>query len=405
MKTRSAGALGPRLGEQARRRVVPRNNEKRTIPEGQFDRFFPNEVPLWINLSPCSGYEQEVYDRAEKAVIKVETTWFESQKHYVARNKGRVDKYNKRLETEFICSCGAYQEAPCYGCAIRKNHYDAMDTIQAEKGIRPDKEAPISRMSQFSFAITVAEKILAIPLRDAKGDIRKMKGTNNTIYRYVPYPVASQTMTDSEMAVFTSAYGHKMHWTLGPQDLSVLVEADDKMRNSCGNCADPLFSAAMVCPGCENVTALPEMVSGVDLTQARNKIRNCEHCHERGPFVPVMQCGGCGVAVEGRLTSFDIRITRKKVGDKYLTDILAIRIPGSKNAEDNARFKHLTENPLHLEDIFAPTPLERQKYICGTDLTHGIRPEDAIRRAKGESESNTATEPYSAPEEDDGIPF
>lgn len=404
MKTRSVGALGsPRLGDQGRRRMQANQRSGGgggKFPDGQFDRFFPGETPIWINISPYSSYTQEIWDRQLKEVVEVTTTWYETQKHYIPRNKGRVDRNGKRVDTDFICSCGAYKDKPCWGCAIRTNHFSMLNKIEEEKGFRPDKPAPISRSSQFSLAITVMEKIYAVPLRDKDGAIKKRKGNGQIIYRYTPAPYAELKMDEDELSAFKYQFGHRMHWTMGPEELGVLIEADDKMKNHCGNCASKLFATHMICPGCETVTALPHSVSDIDLTQARQKLRSCSACGEKGPFVPKLECAECGDAVEGRLTSFDIRITRKKTSEnKYITEIVAIRVPGVPgNKEDHERAMSLIENPLNLAEIFAPTSLDRQKFMCGEDLTKGLTPKPA-KKDDEENESDTDTESYGG---DDG---
>lgn len=402
MKTRSAGALGaPRLGDQGRRRMEAnkRGGGGGKIAEGQFDRFFPGVTPIWVNISPYAMYEQEIWDRQQKEVVLTKTTWFETQKHYVARNKGRVDRNGKRVDTEFVCSCGPYRKSPCWGCAIRSNHFAMMDAIEAEKGFRPDKEAPISRMSQFSLAITVMEKIYAIPLRNKDGTIRKSKANGAIIYRYMPAPIAEarDDIEESELASFKYQFGHRMHWTMGPQELGVLIEADDKMKNHCANCAEKLFATRMICPDCDTRVDLGSAVQDIDLTQARNKVRTCTACGSKGTFVPEIQCAECGEAVEGRLTSFDIRITRKKVNDKYITEIVAIRVPGVPgNKADHDRAMELIQNPLNLAAIFAPTSLDRQKFICGDELTKGLKPDLAVVKDDDSGEDDTTgTESYS----------
>jgi hypothetical protein len=397
MKTRSGSFGGPRrMGDQGRARVDSgkRAGGDRKFPDGQYDYFYPGEVPTWINISAFASFIQEIYDRKEKEVIEVETTWFESQKHYIPRNKNRYEQ-GKKVQSDFICSSGPYKKEACWGCAVRTNHYAKLDAIEAEKGIRPNDEAPVSRMSQFSLAITVMEKIYAVPSKNKDGTVKKAKTSGKIIYNYIPAPkvFARGEATEDEMNSYNSVFGHRMHWTLGQRDLTFLIEADDKLRNNCGNCADQLFATSMICPGCETQVSLPAAVTGADLQMERQKIRSCAACGERAPFMPAVQCGGCGVAVEGRLTNFDLRITRKKVGNEYITEIVSIRIPGHKDPEINSRIKELIAAPLDLASIFAPTPLDRQKYLLGQELTKGVKPTDAIKRADGDADE-TDTESY-----------
>jgi len=400
LKTRALSA--PSFGDQGRKRMEQgrRSGGNRQFPAGQFDRFFPGETPIWINVSPYSLYLQKIYDRNEKQVVDTETTWYESRKHYVPRNKGRKDNKGKRIDTDFLCSCGPFRTDPCWGCSVRANHFAMLDAVEAEKGVRPDKESPVGWSSQFSLAITIMEKIYEVPARNNDGSIRKAKSSGQIIYNYVPHPLAMVKHEGEDLNQFKHKFGHRVHWTMGTEHLDQLISYDAKLKNSCKHCASNLFCAKMICPGCETGTDI-EMVSDADgsLSMARKIARTCTSCGEKGPFVPYLVCGECqregiGDAIEGRLTTFDLRLKREKIGDTNKSNlvVVAIRMPGVKNnLEDHKKVMEMIENPLDLASIFAPTGLDRQKFILGEELTRGLSPKPPKKEASAADEE---TESY-----------
>lgn len=395
----------PRMSDQRRRGGDSHGKKARTQIKGMYDRFHPNEIPTWIQISPYSEYHQEVYDRDERAVVAKVTTWYEYNNHYLARNKNKTDRQGRRLETDMICSTGPHRSLPCYPCSERIRLFKELDAIEEKKGVRPDKKPVVSRSSRFGLAVTIKEWIYAIPLRDKKtGLVRKSKATGEIIYRYEPGPRAEANSADDDLHEYSRAFGHNAHWSMGTEDLDSLLSFDEKLKNRCGNCTSDLFATRTICPGCEIPIEIGKEVHGIDLELERKKARSCRHCGEKGPFVPELQCAECGDAAEGSLLAFDLRITRVKINDTtYKTDIVEIRLPGAGLAEeDNARAIELVQNPLDLSGIYAPTSLDQQKYIMG-ELAQNLDPSLCVKRDT--EETNTETESYTEDSANDPIEF
>jgi hypothetical protein len=380
------------LGPSARAGGGPGGGSK--IVEGRYEAFYPRDTPIWLRISPASSYTYEVYDRVEKEVVEVTTTWLEYRKHYIPGNKNRTGQNGKRLQQDFFCSCGPRREQPCWGCAIRTAHYEKLDAIEARTGIRPDDEPPVSASTQFALAITVAEWIYNIPVRDSNGSIRKTRG-GELIYRHIPAPFAEENSEVSELEGFDRTFGHRMHWSMGSQHLGQLLAVDERLRSHCGNCAGEMVADTMVCPSCETSHKLPGAVKGIDLDKARQKKRKCSACGETNTFVPLYQCPDCGDPKEGSLLSFDLRVMKENIGDnKSIIHVVDIRMPGSPDPNIQTRLDEMNNNPLKLDAIFAPTDLKYQKSALGDRLTKGLSP---VLERKDESET---TESYSEDDED-----
>lgn len=363
--------------------------------EGRFEAFYPRDVPCWINISPYSSYTYPIWDRDLGEIREVTTTWFEYRKHFVPRNRNRTNQKGKAMPKDFICSCGVDRSQPCWGCAVRNAFYKKLDAIEAKSGIRPKDEAPVSASNQFALGITIAERIYVMPVRDSNGSVRKTKN-GDAIFRHIPAPFAEENSEVSELAEFGQVFGHRAHWSLGREHLEQLLSADDRLKSHCGNCAGQLMATHMICPSCETEIKLPEAVKGVDLDKARAKMRTCPACHEKTTFVPKYACPDCGDPKEGSLLSFDIRVMKEAVGDnKSVIHIVGVRMPGSPNPEIQQRLDELTQNPLKLDAIFAPTDLKYQKIVLGDGLTKDLSP--VLKRKEEEEE----TESYAGDSEDD----
>ena len=398
--------LGPRISDQAKKRTA--NNGQRgggskwSMAPGQFDRFFADERPCWIHIHDIV-HEQQVYDRAEKEVITTRTTWFESNKHFIPRNKGKFDAKGKKKQQDFICSCGPFKKDPCWGCVYRTAFYAKLDAIAEEKGFRPDTKPAVGRSTQFSLSLTIMEKIFAVPLRDKEGNVRKARNSGNIIYRYVPAPFADTEEDAAEVGQnFRHHFGHNMHWTMGTEHLEMLGKFDDDLRTYCGNCASKMLCSKMLCTSCETPMTI-ETLEGEDINIERKKIRTCKSCGDKCEFFPVYDCPDCGEPKEGRLTLFDIRIMKEKVGEKKsVLRVLAVRMPGAKDDAGRARIKELLDSPLDLSKIFTPTPVEIQAKLLGEDLLEGLSL-TAGKDSVGDTESYAGGE--DSGDEEEGVAF
>jgi hypothetical protein len=249
--------------------------------------------------------------------------------------------------------------------------------------------APIGRIPQFAFGITIMENIYSIPMRTGDGKVRKDK-KGKTLFRHVPAPFAEADARTSEAMLKNAAItkGHRAHWELGTSELNYLLEQDKVMRRCCGNCASDLVCREMVCPGCETAVTLRSPAMGIDIDTEEKKVRTCDLCGEKGPYVPRYSCDECGDPVEGRLTGFDIRVRRTKTPTGYILEIVGIRLPGVPDStlEEHENVMRLIQNPLKVDEIYGPTDLPRQAMICASRIG-GLKLQEVSENAGSETES------------------
>ncbi len=360
MKLRGKGSFGGRFGNQAGKRRKTASGKgsegKRTrFPDGKYESWWPTEIAIWINISPFQLFEQEVYDRDEKEVIDVVTTWWEYNSHWIPSKRRK-----------FVCSTGAHRTEPCYGCARRQQHWDRLDAIEEEKGYRPDDKPDVGRSTNFALGITIMEKIYSIPKRDDRGKIRKTKN-NKIIYSHLAAPLVDDDVLESGVD-FPQKFGHRAHWSLGVEHRDQLLEEDEKLLGFCGNCAGEMLATGRICPDCETSVEFDSPIRGEDLIQARNKRFHCRACQYKGNWVIQYACPDCGNPKEGGLTKFDIRVKKVRSGEKSVIKIVEIRVP-----TQDEEVQKLIQNPLKVDEIFAPDDLKFQKLLLG-DKVQGLDP-------------------------------
>lgn len=374
LKLRGKGRFGGRTAKG--RRVTGSGSaggnkgSKRKIPDGKFDQWWPKSTAIWIHISPFQEYTYEIYDRGSGEVVEVTTTWYEYVQH---RNwslgKGKWPK-------EFICSAGAHNDQSCLGHAARKAHFMRLDAIKEEKGYRPDEKSPIGVSSQFGLGITIMETIYSVP-KMKNGKVHKNKA-GQPIYNFIPEPEAGDVL-DSGIS-YPSQFGKRFHWSLSRTHLDWLLLEDMRLRGRCGNCAGELYAMGIVCPDCETEMTFDRAITGEDLLQMRQRRHKCSTCNYQDPpreaddefyqttWVFHYDCADCGMAKEGGLTRFDLRLKKKKAGNSNVLDIVEIRLPSN-----DEEVQQLIQNPLNLMEIFAPDDLGFQKKVL-RELAEGLDP-------------------------------
>ena len=354
------------------------------ITDGQFDSIYLRETSIWLHIQPNQSWEQWVWDRDLREPVKVPKTWYQYEKHFHPATKRSM-----------ICSSGPSRSEPCFGCAMRRAHYNKMDAVEERTGVRPKGEPPISGQSQYAFSVIVMEDIVTLPKRQPDGS-PKLSKAGKPIYDYVPEPWVGGPVQGA-----AKSFGRRYHLSLSKTHWNQLIEADQTtMRNYCANCATGLVAHAVVCPDCETGYPLSTPESGDSLTELRNKGFDCA-CGYHGPMVPQLTCSGCGHPEEGRLTDFDIRV-KKEVLTKTATNfkIIGVRKPLSSVSSEEVRGRVLRELelPLNLPSIFVPTTLDEQQKILG-DACRGVDPRSGNQKtAQGTSAD---VESYRDEESDD----
>lgn len=362
-----------RFGGRFERGTRPRGAGKRgtsKYPDGLYDSWWPKEISTWINISPYQGYTYEVYDKPSGSVIEVTTRWYEYTEHRNFQKKFGMNR--------FTCSTGAHRLYPCLGHAVRKIHFDEMDSIEKEKGYKPDKKSPVSAYIQFALGITIMETIYDVP-KMKEGKVHKTR-RGDIIYKHFPEPAAGDLRQDDGTIPYQSHFGMKCHWSLGGTHLDLLLSEDLKLRGRCAECAGDLFALSRTCPDCEAVVTYDTPLTGEDLLQARGVRSKCGACgfqdqakekddrHYHTEWVFQYSCADCGGDQEGGLTKFDLRLKRVKAGTTSTLEITDIRVP-----TNDEEVQKLIQNPLKLDAIFAPGDIKLQQKVLGS-LAEGVDP-------------------------------
>jgi predicted RNA-binding Zn-ribbon protein involved in translation (DUF1610 family) len=293
-------------------------------------------------VSPYQLYAQSIYDKDLQEVIDVETTWFQYKTHWIPSKRRR-----------FVCSAGPHLREPCYGEAIRQQHWDKRDEIEERTGTRPEKSPPVGATINFGLGITVMETVYAVPVRNSDGTYRKSR-RGQVIKNMIPAPFVELEEGQS----FGEQFGHKMHWSLNLTNLDYITDKNEELRNACATCTGDLWGTHIVCPDCENTHALPAPVKRDDLTALRYRSQGCADCGYKGMWVLTYACPDCGEPEEGGITKFDIRVKRIKSGNNWGLKISEFRKPS-----EDEELQKLIQNPLGLEKIFAPDSLDVQKKL------------------------------------------
>lgn len=374
------GGKSFRQASKNRQKASNRRGRRRGgIVEGRFERWTPGKKAVWIYIPPQS-YTYDIYDKDEKAVIRMEDyPYYERVDHFVPP-KYTSPKYPKGMG--FTCSAGPHRDKPCYGDKLRDLHFNRLDEEEERTGVRPQDWAPVGKSNRFAMSVVLMEHILQIPKTRTKNGktevVKTKKGT--TIYDYVPVPVSN--MDDEDMAKISTKYGHKAHWSFPPGHLDRLVEEiSPRVMNHCGNCATEMVATGFICPSCESVAPLRQALMGEDLIAARQKNRKCSACQSRSDeWVAILDCPGCGDPTEGQLIGlFDLRLKAVPAGGdskSTILELVGVRMHGAPDDVEMSEeeLDKLCANPLDLPKIFAPTSIDDQKKIFKKDVIKGIDP-------------------------------
>lgn len=343
------------------------------FPDGVFDSFWPDEKSIWIHILKNQSYTQKLYNPESGEVEEGTKSWFTYVKHYYATKK----------QTTY-CSCGPARTEPCYPCAVRRAFYTKQNAIEERTGVKPDGEPPISGAKAFAFSIVMMEPMVVV----------EKPGRNGKVYKNFVPAVRAQIAGGPQKPI--AKFGHRCHWSLGILQLRQVFQFDEEMRNYCAHCARNMAADAVICIDCESVYDLPELTSGEDLVEVRQRPYKCGNCQYEGPMQPRLICE-CGDPVEGKLTDFDLRVKKEKLSDNQsILHIKSVRLPRLEDPE----VAKLCESPMDLPAIFAPTNIGDQRKKLG-DLCNNIDPRKTNREDEGGATAPEATS-YSTPEDETG---
>lgn len=392
------GHFADKLRERKKRDEAAKTVRKQRYAEGEFDRLDLCDIAVWVHISPFQSYTYEISEKNEAGdwvVIETTTTWYEYLKHFIPAGNA-APKFRNGMA--FTCSCGAGRSQPCYGCALRKKHWDWVSAYRREhNGDEPKKAAPVSIFSQFALGVTLMEEVYSIPAMDKKGKPKTTKA-GAIIYNHLPEPWADE---DSLPANCSHSFGRRMHLSLGKEQMFALLEENTRLRNYCANCAEEMVALGVICPECGAKHEFKQPITGEDLVIARSKNRRCNDCRWEGTgdgaeesWVFDLDCPGCGEPEEGGLVRFDLRLKLVKVGETNQLKIVGLRVPTT-----DPEVQKMIENPLNVKNIFAPASLTRQAELFKEDLIRNLDPAKSSGAALARGYSDTGTESAEGEEE------
>jgi hypothetical protein len=343
------------------------------VVEGQYNSFYPNaEKALWWALCPEQSWTFDQYNRETGEVETVQDSfYFGYINHRVQMNK-----------QNFQCSAGAHKDCPCWGCGVRAHFYDKQRAIEDATGVRPKGEAPISGMPQYAMAGVLLETIAKIELKDKDGKPRLTKA-GAKILKEVPTRMLPPAESKKLKAEGATTFGMRTHYSTGIRHLNSLSGFDKEMANYCGHCAEALTAQEFACPECATTQPFTDEdgqpLSGQNLMEMRGTDLQCA-CGYTGPLEPVLECT-CGKPVEGRLMDFALRLISEKVDEtsrvlKY-TEVRTIK----SFVDKYPAVAEMLSTPLPISEIFAPTPVEMQRWRVPEALRgDGVSPAPRLRK-------------------------
>lgn len=351
-----------RFSDQAKaaKAAASRGNYKQ--PDGLFDRLQLGDKPIWLRIAPEQLYQQEIYDRDQKAVVEVVRPWFESTSHFVPSRK-----------RSFNCSTGAHRNQPCRGCAIRADFYDRLREQEKATEVRDQekrKNPPIQASTRYAMGVTVLEKIFHLAVTDKNGKVRKNKNGQD-IMNWVPAPLSGLPLIKQKG--MDGQFAHNFHWGFGTHHLAQLGDMDATLWNYCANCASELMAVGFYCTECEALVYSDENgVTEADLRSVRETEMKCPNCAHEGFTVPELTCTGCDTPEEGSILVFDLQIRAVPIDDKKTNlSMEKFRMPdyiGLFDADTAERVTELVYNPLDIAAIYAPDSVDRQAFSLPDEL-------------------------------------
>lgn len=336
---------------QQQAKAAATNKGGTSFVEGFFDRLVLDSNPLWVRIHP-QQYTYNVYNKESKQIEQTTTLFYEFIQHYMAANR--------RM---WVCSSGPGRDLPCYGCAIRNKFYDTQRATEESTGVKERGVfPPVSSSSRFSLSLTVLEDFFALPLLNDDGTVRKTK-KGDPIINWTPGPQLDLKTRKAVAAnkEIQKSLGRNLHWSIGPEHLSVLADIEEELRCMDVRTGTPLVLTRATCAACGGEPFDGYYgVTGADLAVARQEFPVCPACGEEGTIVPEYENDG----VEGSLLTFDLQLKVIKPSDtSSVLQLSGFRC--QKDFSGNEALMALLAKPLDIMKIQAPTSVDSQAKLLG----------------------------------------
>jgi hypothetical protein len=164
----------------------------------------------------------------------------------------------------------------------------------------------------------------------------------------------------------TTKKGHVQHYEVGFGHFTQIQEYSKMIGKTCKSCGtrDSIQSVAFLCPHCKEAVIDMSTTNFTDEEIAKmvDDDMSCPHCKQTGLLEEVIECGG---VVNGkpcyepvRAGIFDVDVSFKKVADPNGGNQNTLMFTGYGPVCDIDPIYDV--KPLKLDEMFAPTDLERQ---------------------------------------------
>ena len=338
---------------------------QRTV--GLYDSYYPKMPRLWISLCPTQRWVSEFYDKQAKEVVTLEAEYLAYVMHKAKHNR-------------FVCSSTAHQNKPCYGCSERRRFYVKRDEVRAELGHTPDeyKNAPLMSLQQFSLSLTILEEMGEFPKvaeRNGVNEIVKSR-KDAIIYDWVPTRLMKGVKVGGkDVEPRAKSFGHRFHWSFGPDHLTALIAENEVLSTHCANCASPLSALYGQCRSqlhdgesfdaegnpiledCGHIV-LDEPIPHDALFEVSQAMHDCANCGETDKLDYGYCCDNCGLETRpGSIFDFELQIGATGPEDH------TPKVYGFRPRQDYSKisgYEELIYKPLDLKEIHAPEKLQWQ---------------------------------------------
>jgi len=265
-----------------------------------------------------------------------------------------VEHYNATLKKGAICSAGPahafkHLRGECRGC----------DMFWAGKE-QDKKGGPMSKRDVYSFSILHYAPYAKMEVIDKNtGDIRK-DSEGKPFYAW-------QRMMPQERHKYQGKelrQAHLLHWPMGSNFLSTLLNYDQHIGQSCRNCGgrDSIKSDWWGCQYCNEpiIDMHSSDLPSEQIYSITNEPCRCPKCGNMGMLKEYVSCSNCDNAVRAEL--FDVRLKVQLSKGAQPTQNQLIVVSWSNPAPIPAQYASIAV-PLDLPKIYAPDSIERQIQI------------------------------------------
>lgn len=368
---------------------------------GLYDSYYPKMQRHWISLCPTQVWASEFYDRQAKEVVQLQAEYLAYMMH-------------RTKTVRFICSSTAHKNKPCYGCSERERFFRRRNELKEELGYVPPEfeNAPLMAMQQFAISLTILEEMGEYPKLDAQGEPVKSK-RGQVIHDWVTtHSMRTVRLGGKPIQPRAKSFGHRFHWSFGPDHLGALIAENEMLSSYCAHCAGPLTATFGQCrsqthdgesfdpegnPILEDCGTIlvDEPVPHDRLHEVMQEMYDCPTCGETDKLDFGWSCENCGIETKpGSIFDFELQIGATGEGDH------TPKVYNFRPRQDYSHiegYQELIFTPLDLKAICAPEKLEWQLNKLPRDRQKTATPDAHIEESDGSEGEDLGSGEDSAP--------